>query len=379
MRKFAVIAILSLALSACETVQFKQLALYDAYAEPAPAEKVSEVIFEDAVSTMWNSLEDCGEFEVTQDVAHSGQSSIKISWDKGKGCEWLGFGNSFSNWTAADLSKDRFKKALSFYVRTQEKTAKAIPIVANLEDFGGGGSYYFIDANKYLYGLEMDTTWKQIIVPLWDFPVNDDEVDIRSIKQMKFQLEGAGALYLDDIRLIEYSKEQYRKMREEVEAMKPKGAVEQVVYTEGRFTDDAWGYENNRCQKLGEMEEGANRFIHWQYEAKDCAWAKWGINWNGWYQANFRGIVDQAKIQFRVKTRGESEFKVYLEDFRGHQAQVYKHPATSGSAGWQLVEIPLKDLDLKGKNFALDQIRQLRFEGQATGEVFLDDIKITGT
>ena len=165
MRNLVFIGLCAALFASCNVANFKQVSLYDVYEEPAVEAEQPAIIYSDGVSTMWNSLEDCGDFEVTKEDAYSGDYSIKLDWNK-EGCEWIGFGNSFSNWSAADMSEVRFRKALSFFVRTQENTAKSVPIVACLEDFGGGGSYYFIDAGMYLDGLEMDTTWKQVIVPL---------------------------------------------------------------------------------------------------------------------------------------------------------------------------------------------------------------------
>ncbi|MDB9932150.1 hypothetical protein OAD28_05455 [Flavobacteriales bacterium] len=362
----------------CDSIKFKKQVLYDVYAQPAASIKTKQEIFTEGQGLMWNSLFNCGNFEITQEDAYTGKSSIKLSWNKAS-CEWIGFGNSFNNWQPVDLSKDRFKKALSFYVRTQSKTAKAIPIVANLEDYSGGGSYYFIDANKYLVGLEMDTTWKQIIVPLWDFPVIEDEFDVQSVKQMKFQLEGAGSFYLDDIKIIDYSKEEFNKMRAEVELMKPKGELNQIVYTEGRFTEDAWGYTNNSCQGLSEKTDSAgNTFIHWTYNSTECNWSKWGMNWNGWYAINFRGIDNMSSISVKIKADKTSKFKMFIEDFKGHKAEVFTSTSQNfNSESWTEVSIPLKNLNLSEKGFVLDQMKQVYFTGTNQGEVLIDDIKIT--
>lgn len=377
MRKLFFILILFL-FASCESVKFKEIALYDKFEEPAPRGENGSEVFTESTGTMWNSLFECGNFEVNNKVAYKGKSSIKLDWNKAD-CEWIGFGNSYNNWQPVDLSEERFRKALSFFVRTQEKTAKAIPIVACLEDYGGGGSYYFIDANKYLYGLEMDTTWKQIIVPLWHFPIIEEEVDIASIKQMQFQLEGAGSFYLDEITIIDYSKEEYAKMRAEVELMKPKGNFNQIVYREGNFAEDAWGYENNECQTLvEEISKDKNKQIHWIYNSKECAWAKWGINWNGWYAMNIRGIEETSSIKFSLKASENSKFKAAIHDFKGHKATIFDSKNQSiNSDEWTEITIPLKSLDLKEKKFALDRIRQIYFEGEGQGEVFIKEIKIT--
>ncbi|MEM1000069.1 MAG: hypothetical protein AAGN35_23645 [Bacteroidota bacterium] len=380
MRILAIILLSFVALAGCEAVKFRQVALYDRYEEP-PVNKAASTlwIYEDGAGTMWSSLGACGDFGISNEAAYSGKSSIKISWDKGKGCEWIGFGNSFSNWAAADMSEERLRKALSFQVRTQSKTARSVPIVASLEDMADGGSYHFCDAGKYLNGLEIDTNWKEMIVPLWDFPIREDEVDIYAIKQMKFQLEGAGSFFIDDIKLIDYTKEEYAAQREAVEEMKPKGTVEQTVYREGQFEFDAWGQDDNRCQTLEERSSDGGKHIHWQFNPKDCAWAKWGLNWTDWYQANWRGIEDKAKITFRYKTDGRAQFRIKLEDYRYHSTEVFSTSSRAKPApGWQTVEIPLSQLGLKEKGFAMDQIKQLLFEGVGAGEVQFDDISITG-
>ena len=364
-------------LTSAQFVSFKKQTLYDVYEEPPEQERVEPVIYDDAVGTMWNSLESCGDFEVVNELFYSGNNCLKISWDKNKGCDWIGFGNSFSNWRPVDMSELRMKQALSLYIRTQSDIAKSVPIVAAMEDAGGGGSYHFIDAKKYLYGLQIDTTWKRLIVPLWDFPIRADEVDIYSIRQMQFQLEGAGAYFLDDIRLIDYTKEEFAEMREEVELMKPKGKSNQIVYSKGEFLEDAWGYKNNKCQVLEEINQNGDTVIHWKYDANACSWANWGINWNGWYQINLRGTEDISQINFNVKTVEGASFKIFLEDFSGHSVELYTSNTEKFSSNeWSLINIPFSELDFKSKGFVVDQVRQISFKGIGSGEVYIDEIKI---
>ncbi len=370
------IAFIALVLIGCSGVQFQPMALYDHYETLPEKELTSAVIYEEGAGTMWNSLFECGDFEITKEEAYSGNSSIKLSWNKGT-CEWIGFGNSWNNWVPTDLTNDRFKLALSFYAKTQEKTAKAIPIVAALEDFGGGGSYYFVDAGKYLRGLELDSTWKQIIVPLWHFPVFEDEVDISAIKQMQFQLEGSGSFYLDQIEVIPYSKEEYAAHRAEVELLRPKGNPNQIIYTEGRFIEDAWGYVNKTCQELNEItEKNGNVCIQWKYEAEECSWAKWGINWNGWYASNFRGLDEKCSISFKIKATESAKFRMILQDFRGHSADIITEANLTSKNEWQEISIPISQLDLKGKQFSIAEIKQIWFDGKNSGTVWIDDFKI---
>jgi hypothetical protein len=359
-------------LFACDGVRFQQQELYSRFETVEKENKPEAVIFSDGLGTLWHSLFYCGDFKVTKEQAYQGNSSIKISWDKSKGCEWIGFGNSFSNWTAVDMSEQRFHKALTFYVRAQDKVMGALPIVAALEDFSGGGSYHFIDTKKYLHGLQIDSVWRKVIVPLWDFPVREEEVDIHSIKQMKFQLEGGGSFYLDEIKIVDYTKEEFAKFRAEVEAMKPKGKPNQVVYKPETFDFDAWGHGKTKCQTLN--QKGKN--IHWTYQANNCDWAKWGINWNGWYQSNFRGITDKSVFEIELKSTPSSQFKITLEDFNNKKIVLVDYNTSKDASGdWRKIRVQLNSADFDKSGMQLDQIKQLLFEGNAAGEVEIKSIK----
>ena len=370
-----------MSVSSCQ-FKFEQVKLYDEFKKPADQEKMKAVVYSDAEGTMWNSLLDCGEFEISNKAFYAGKSSIKLSWDKSSGCEWLGFGNSFNNWQPANMNTYINKKALTFFVRSQDGKVNGIPIVLALEDFSGGGSYLFIDCKKYLKGLSIDTTWKQVIIPLWDFPIKDeienDDIDISSIKQIKFQLEGSGSYYIDEISLIEYSKNQYKMMISEVENMKPKGFTNQKIYHEGHLDKDGWGTGQKICHSLKEVTDtSGNTFIKWEYESNNCDWAKWGINWNDWYQINFRGIEELCNLEFKMKSNTNSEFSIILEDFKGHSSTIkIPNKNTNNISKWSKIKIPLEDFNLKENNFVLDQIKQITFKGKNSGKVFLDDIKI---
>jgi len=375
LRKLVYIVLLFITNSACEVVKFEQQQLYSGFDQLPQEEMPEAIIFSDGKGTLWNSLFQCGDFKITKDVAYQGNSSIKISWDKSQGCQWIGFGNSFSNWTAVDMSKSRFKKALTFYVRSQEKTVGALPIVAAMEDFGGGGSYHFIDTKKYLHGLQIDTTWKQVVVPLWDFPVREEEFDVHAVKQMQFQLEGGGSFYLDEIKIIDYSPDEFKKFRAEVEAMKPKGLPNQVVYNQETFGFDAWGTGKSKCQTLIQKENN----IYWSFSANNCDWAKWGINWNGWYQINFRGITNKSILEIELKSDPNAQFKITLEDFGSNKIVLLDYNKSKDTSGeWRKIRVQLNAADFEKAKIQLDQIKQLLFEGTGNGEVEIKSIKFIG-
>ena len=61
-------------LTSAQFVSFKKQTLYDVYEEPPEQERVEPVIYDDAVGTMWNSLESCGDFEVVNELFYSGNN-----------------------------------------------------------------------------------------------------------------------------------------------------------------------------------------------------------------------------------------------------------------------------------------------------------------
>jgi hypothetical protein len=222
-----------------------------------------------------------------------------------------------------------------------------------------------------------------MIIPMWHFATDpndsrNDNVDITAIKQLKFQLEGAGSFYLDEIVIIDYTKEDFAKMRAEVELMKPKGNINQLVYREGELKEDAWATGETLCQTLEERTDiDNNTYIYWKFDAEDCDWAKWGINWNDWYQINFRGIEENTKLQFKIKASVETKFKIVVEDFNGNSAQLFSSfSIDQNQTDWQTINIALKDFNMKESGMQVDQIKQFLFVGLTAGEVYLDDIKI---
>ncbi len=361
-------------LSSCSVLSVQNKVLYDSYEKNPKSESKQQIIYAEGLGTLWNSMFECGQFEINNSISHSGKSSIKINWNKSN-CEWIGFGNSFNNWQPYDLSSQINTKALSFYIRTQEETSNSAPIVACLEDYGGGASYHYIDIKKYLVGLHVDTNWKQVIVPLWEFPINEEDIDLTSIKQVKFQLEGAGSFYIDDITLTEITQKSFNEMREKVESMKPKGQFEQKIYPIEQFDESTWGYKNNACQQLKEQKTERKNKIYWKYNSEVCDWSKWGINWNGWYAINCRGLSSQSQIKLSFTPLKKSEFSVYLEDFNGKRTLVYHHTDTSSNKKSTLF-IPLSELALDKDKLKMDQIKQLRFEGNLDGEIEIDEIQI---
>jgi len=364
--------------SSC-SIKFEEISLYDEYKKPLPSSIRQMNIFSDSEGTLWNSLSNCGKFKITQETSYKGSSSIKLSWNKSKDCEWIGFGNSFNNWQPINLNKILNQKAISFFVRTQKGKVAGLPFVLALEDFSGGGSYLFVDCKKYLKGLNIDTNWKQVIVPLWDFPIGDevenDDLDLFSIKQLKFQLEGAGSFFIDEIELIDFDKSKLKSFQHDVELLKPKGKKNQIVYRKGQFEYDSWGNSSKLFQELVEFKDSSDKLmISWDFSNPECNNPTWGINWNNWYPINFRGLEENSALYLKVYFDQNASFKIKIEDFKGHTSEALISSQQANS--WEEIQIPLSDFKLSSNQIEIDRIKQIKFQGLGNGRILIEDIKL---
>ena len=81
--------------------------------------------------------------------------------------------------------------------------------------------------------------WTTINIPLSKYNFTYQGVDPTNIKQMIIQLEGAGKVYLDDIKIVPFSDDDYTQMLADVENMRPKGNPNQNIYP-SNFQELAW-------------------------------------------------------------------------------------------------------------------------------------------
>lgn len=357
----------------CGKVQFNEVLLYDEYQVSAPISGVEQIIYREDVGTLWSSLAECGTFQVSDQFAYEGQKSIKIQWDKSS-CEWIGFGNSFNNWNPEDLTEKRFRKALSFRVRTQKGKVKTVPIVANLEDFEGGGSYHFVGKTEYINGLYIDTNWTEIVVPLWHFPVSSESINLHRIKQMKFQLEGQGAFYLDEIKVIDYTQKDFEFMQSYKESLRPKGSKKQQIYPVENFDFAIWGIKNGPCQYLQQVSDAEYaQQISWESKTEGCKNSRWGINWNNWYPINFRGMDESAKICIGIKVLESMNLTVRLRDFKNQSMTLYQSELAEGEV---FLDLPVGQLLKENSKLQLDRIRELYFETSSHGKIRITSINL---
>jgi len=163
-------------------------------------------LFEDALPLgAWGLERDkCKEVIVIESDKAEGKSALSYKWDKGQGCNWIGFGFSWTSWAPADIARYEKKGALCMKLKNRGKTNEGLPLIIGLEDYSGKSAFLSLD-NRFIKTEAYGTNeWLDVIIPLVFFDFKGHNVNASTIKQIIFQGEGEGNLLLDDIKFANY-------------------------------------------------------------------------------------------------------------------------------------------------------------------------------
>ncbi|MFM7769850.1 MAG: hypothetical protein ACKO8Q_04770, partial [Bacteroidota bacterium] len=207
--KYTVILFVVVAFASC--VQIKKLDLYDQ--NLANDDSVSKlnlslpIVFSDQVtSEVWyTKSSNCLQVNAEKEKVYSGDGSIRITWNKQAGdCSWIGMGIGWGNWTGKDLQAVESSAALSFHVRTDQGEFSGLPWAMCLEDFSGAQAWLGL-TSKYVKGGKVTNNWSEFVVPLSDFQFEKWNMDGSSVKQLIFQFESSGTVFIDEIKIVPYT------------------------------------------------------------------------------------------------------------------------------------------------------------------------------
>ncbi|MDX1419950.1 MAG: glycan-binding surface protein [Rubricoccaceae bacterium] len=402
------------ALGASGCVQFQPVSLYTGV-EPTPAPErprslalaVEPVIYTDQNDDqIWFEEEiGCTQGEVTDEVVYEGRRAIKVSWDRNReGCEWAGFGIGWDNWVGKDLSEIIPYAAIQMRVRSTEGPMYGLPIVLTLEDYSGGMGFAYT-GNRYFERSFIDDEWQTVTVPLSAFDMEIESLDPTNVKQLMFELQQSGSVYLDDIKLLFYEEPEQEPWL--VEAPRPDPTALPIQLFADRFiNDNGWGLVTDACQSVA-IEEGAASegtaalHLRWDLSPDACYEAAMGVSWDKWYPIDMTAIAERTAVQFDVRlpsgTATELPLRVGLEDY-GRQLSLALVDARYTPSGqftseWQTVTIPLSDLQGIDRALAaspatvgdlpetqggadLSNVKQLVVYMAGAGEVFLDNLRL---
>ncbi len=375
-------------------VEFKKMSLYSGEEVVSPAPRpnkidlvVEPIIFEEDATDVWG-LETtvCKEAGLSYDIASSGTTSILLTWDRNvKGCEWAGIGIGWDSYAGKDISEIIDYAAIEMQVRSHEGKMFGLPIVLTLEDYSGGMGFAYT-GNKYFERPFIDEEWQKVVVPLNTFDMQIENLDPTNIKQIMFELQQSGSIYLDDIKLVFYQEEPQQPWLVEAPLPDPL-AMPQVLFDDAFINNNGWGLMTDDCRTFTisttEHTQGT-RSIHTQWDAApdDCKNITIGVSWHKWYPVDLTSIVATTQLTFQVKTAGgtfsELPVAVVLEDY----GQVQAAPALLRSSyvtggkydtEWKTVTIPLAALS---EGIDRTNVKQLLFRFKESGDIFIDDIRL---
>ncbi len=376
-------------------VQLRQASLYDGVEEdvssPPPSDialAVEPEIFNEDGTDFWVTEDSsCTVGFVTREVAQDGEYALQINWNRDpKVCEWAGFGIGWDGWSGKDLSEVYDHAAIEMYVRSQEGKMFGLPMVLTLEDYSGNMAWSYV-SNTYFEKYYIDEEWQRIIIPLNTFDLEEDGLDITNVKQLQFELQQGGGIYLDNVNLV-YDSPAPKQLYE------PSGAPEAPAFSyplqlfDDEFIDgNGWGVHSDACQTItytSDNPSSGSRSIHakWDTEVEDCYLVAMGVSWNNWFVTDMTEIRNVAVVELDVRTptvTSEVPVMVGFEDYERRTTYVaLDQSVTSGGFGtsWTTVRIPLSSFP-ETADFA--DIKQLMIKMEGKGEVFIDNIRITTT
>jgi hypothetical protein len=190
-------------------VEFKPNVLYvDPDADkPKPFFISSEIYSEQFTSEGWKTMapEGCLSVETSANAAYKGSLGLHIKWNRVKeGCPWLGFGFGWDNWTGKNLTRIKNTAAIVFYVRMPEGERTNLPWAIGLEDYAGGQAWLGMNKNA-IKADKISTEWTKIELPLSEFNWDEQQADASIIKQILFQVEADGEIFIDEIHIAPYT------------------------------------------------------------------------------------------------------------------------------------------------------------------------------
>ncbi len=192
-------------------VRMKPTTLYEQPSDEVPMANINGFyaisLFSDQInSELWYTVSPKAlQVSTEKTEVQSGSGAISLEWNKqADPSTWLGMGIGWDNWTGKDMSAIQQSAAISFWVKMKKGQSSGLPWAIGFEDFSGGQAWTGVTVN-YIQGGVVKDQWTQVIIPLSAFPFEGYDVDVTNIKQLIFQFESSGKVWIDDIRFIPYT------------------------------------------------------------------------------------------------------------------------------------------------------------------------------
>jgi hypothetical protein len=377
-------------INAC--VSFKTQQLY--YGEEAPKERkaptnigllVEPIIFQDDITDVWGIEKNfCVDNKVNKEIYYTGSKSLELSWNRGaENCDWGGIGIGWDRYAGKDLSEIMDYAAIQFKVRTKSDVMFALPFVFTLEDYSGGMGFCYT-ANKYFERSRIDEEWQTVTVPLADFDIEIENLDVTNIKQLMIEFQQSGSVLIDDIQLVLYEPAEMELFMTEEKRPNPT-AFPIVLFDDSFINNNGWGLSQNKCQTIELSTQTAfdsrkSIYIKWDHNANNCAINAFGVSWNRWFPTDITSVLKTGAVQFMFNGNKKllSNISIEFEDYDRRKSTVKLSNDYVDSSmnlnNWFLVQVPLADFPTKTIDFKTVKHIQFTFSGKGLGHI--DQIKL---
>ncbi len=368
-------------------LQLRPISLYDRVEEapvPAKPESIEQVVgstlFEDDTLDIWGIVADsCKTFALTEGVVYQGEAALALDWNR-EGCEWVGFGMGWDGYAGKDLSPLIPHAAFEMYVRAQEGKMFGLPMVFTLEDYSGVMAFAYT-ANKYFERTAIDEEWQRVVVPLKAFSDEGKGIDYTNIKQLQIEMQQAGAVYVDEIKLVFYEEPEQEPWLEEP-ALPDPTKLPQPLFDEGFVNGNGWGMIKDDCQDISlstaEAYTGKQSLhVQWDNDPENCSLVAFGVNWYHWKPIDIRPMEDKAVLAFNLLAQdiAKLDFTLVLEEFDAPGMMSVKMDPTYAfrtETDWYEVRIPL---DAFEGQMDKTKVQHLVFALEGEGTFYLDNMR----
>lgn len=191
---------------------FKPNSFYDETADDATKPNIAGFealsIYSDQLSSEnWFTKEPAAlNIKAESQYVFKGSQAISIEWNKqAADIKWMGMGFGWLNWSGKNFESIVDKAALSFRVKSKKGTITGLPWAVGFEDFSGTQAWSGVTGSAIIGSVIRDDAWAEVHIPLQNFQFEAKGVEVSSIKQLIFQFESSGKVWIDEIQLVPHT------------------------------------------------------------------------------------------------------------------------------------------------------------------------------
>lgn len=188
---------------------------------------------------------------------------LKLDWNQSDdACDWVGLGFGWSSWVGKDMMYVVDTLAIELTVRVKGKPTTNLPWALGIEDYGGSQAWLGYN-QKFLMAENISQEWTKVQMPLSAFPFEENDLNLRSVKQLIIQVFGKGSVEIQSIELVPY-----------VRAPKKQAVAVPVTTSTVAIDGNLEDWANDNFHQLNEENKFAVRYtddaLFFAFDIKDA-------------------------------------------------------------------------------------------------------------